>query len=180
MARDKVDANARTRKAGLTQERLKSLLSYDPCSGHFTWLVDRGMMRCKGRRAGTPDDTGYLIIRVDYVIYKAHRLAWFYMTGKWPKEYIDHINGDKADNRWVNLREANPAQNSINSRPRQNKTGFPGVSISSKNSFKAKIKVNNVSVYLGNFATAEEAHEAFKKSAASYHGSYRKPGEVRS
>lgn len=177
MARDKVDANARTRKAGLTPGRLKELLHYDPETGLFTWLVDRGAYRCKGQHAGTPDATGYLMIRVDYVIYKAHRLAWLYMRGEWPKEYVDHINGIRTDNRWSNLREASPAQNTINSRPRRNKTGLPGVSASSKNRFKAMIRIDGAHVYLGNFSTAEKAHGAFKRAAASHHGPYRKPSK---
>lgn len=175
MARDKVDAHARTRKAGLTPERLKELLHYDPDTGLFTWLVDRGAHRCKGQHPGTPDATGYLMIRVDYVIYKAHRLAWLYMRGEWPKEYVDHINGIRTDNRWDNLREANPAQNTINSQPRPNKTGLRGVTVSSKNSFKASIRIDGAYVYLGNFPTAEAAHEAFKQAAAVHHGPYRKP-----
>jgi hypothetical protein len=176
MARDKVDANAKTRKAGLTADRLRDLLKYDPETGLFTWRVDRGHRRCKGEIAGTSkDNCGYPMIRVDYVTYKAHRLAWLYMIGEWPKIYVDHVNGIRDDNRWSNLREADPAQNTINSEPRFNKIGLTGVSVSSKNSFKASIKINGRSVYLGNFSTAQEAHEAFKRAAESYHGRYRRP-----
>lgn len=175
MARDKVDAHARTRKAGLTPERLKELLHYDPKTGLFTWLVDRGAHRCKGQHPGTPDATGYLMIRVDYVIYKAHRLAWLYMTGEWPSIYVDHINGVRSDNRWANLRSADPAQNTINSKQRSNRFGYRGIARSSKNSFRAEIRIEGRRVYLGNFATPEAASAAFEEAAAAHNGAYRKP-----
>src|SRR4051812_10516942 len=111
----------------LTQERLKELLSYDPLTGVFLWLEDRG-----GKRAG--DVAGcekrvYTLISVDDQIYRAHHLAWLYMTGEWPDPFVDHRDLNKHNNIWTNLREATKSQNQANiGLIKSNKSGFKGVS----------------------------------------------------
>jgi HNH endonuclease len=109
----------------LTVEQLKELLNYNPETGLWTWIKARG--RCaKGSFAGTMLD-GYIMIYVDKVGYLAHRLAWFYMTNRWPLE-VDHKNTIKNDNRWDNLREATRSQNKFNVPALSNNTcGFKGV-----------------------------------------------------
>lgn len=89
----------------LTQEVLKSLLYYDPETGIFVWLVTRQRSPA-GKEAGGYDEKGYRRICVNGTKVRAHRLAWLYMTGEWPEDQLDHINGLKDDNRFVNLREA--------------------------------------------------------------------------
>lgn len=158
MATSQTAQKRRFRKT-LTAERLKELLHYDPQTGVFTWLVDRGGMRCKGRSAGTPDGGGHLMIRVDYHIYKAHRLAWLYMTGEWPTALIDHENRTPADNRWSNLRDATDQQNMWNGRSKLPKSGFRGVK-RHRNGFVAFIYEGKRGIYLGSFKTAEEASAA--------------------
>lgn len=175
MTTDKLHSRARTRNAGLTTERLKELLHYDPDTGIFTWRVDRGAMRCKGARTGTPDATGYLMIRVDYVIYKAHRLAWLYMTGKWPESIVDHINGNKADNCWNNLRSATHVLNAANSRRRSTTKRFRGVRFNKdcpNRPYSVCIGHDNQRIYLGSFATAEEAYAAYCKEARLLRGNF--------
>lgn len=81
----------------LTQERLKELLKYDPETGLFTWISRKPKVKLN-TIAGYKTKRGYILIGVDRVYYFGHRLAFFYMTGQWPKEVIDHINCIKSDN----------------------------------------------------------------------------------
>ena len=100
----------------ITQERLRRLLHYEPETGVFTWL-ERSSPHSKGhvgRVAGAFDVRGYWRIKIDYKSYRAARLAWFYMTGEWPTQEIDHINRNPADNRWINLRSVDGSQNTYN------------------------------------------------------------------
>jgi hypothetical protein len=81
---------------------LRELLSYDPKTGMFTWRIRSARRVHIGDVAGGVNGRGYLTIRVDGRQYLAHRLAFLHMTGSWPKkEHIDHINMDRADNRWA-------------------------------------------------------------------------------
>jgi hypothetical protein len=95
-------------------QRLKEFLIYDPETGLFTKI----RRNFKKPFAGTPHPVGYIRITIDKRFYLAHRLAWFYVKGKWPEADIDHINGDKTDNRFANLREASRSLNRGNSRGR--------------------------------------------------------------
>lgn len=99
----------------LTPERLRCLLSYDQGTGLFTWLIDRGNGACAGQRAGTVDrNSGYVLVQIDGRQYRAHRLAWLYVHGRWPRPLIDHIDRNRANNRISNLREATSAINNSN------------------------------------------------------------------
>ena len=148
----------------LTVHRLRELLSYDPDAGLFSWQFSRGPIRL-GMQAGTVKDNGYVQIKVDGAFYRAHRLAWFYTHGEWPAHDIDHINGDRADNRLANLRCATRAENMQNARKarRNSKTGLLGASPSrgKGGGFRADIKVNGKQTVLGTFSSAQEAHEAY-------------------
>ncbi len=111
----------------LTQERLLELIHYNPETGLFSRLGGRRSDRV-GKVAGSPQGQGYLLIFVDGRRYRAHRLAWFYMTGEWPADGIDHVNNIKTDNRFANLRLATRAQNEMNKPPsRSNTSGVKGV-----------------------------------------------------
>jgi hypothetical protein len=86
----------------LTAERLRELLNYDPDTGVFTWRVRPVHSHRVGDIAGSVRTTrGYRLIGVAGRVYKAHRLAWLYMMGEWPKDQIDHINRDPSDNRFL-------------------------------------------------------------------------------
>jgi len=114
----------------LTAERLREVLRYEPETGVFVWRVRAARRIHVGAVAGNiSPSSGYRFIGVDCRLYGAHRLAWLYMTGEWPKHQVDHVNMDCADNRWANLRDATCSQNTANSCVRiNNKSGFKGVS----------------------------------------------------
>lgn len=152
-----------------TQERLKELLRYDRETGIFTWLKSNNNYVKPGDVAGWPRK-GYTDICVDGVGYRAHCLAWLYMTGAWPAVEVDHKNGIKSDNRWNNLRETTHAVNMQNLRApsKRNTTGFLGVS-RWKEKFKADIRVNGRTKYLGLFETPELAHAAYLLAKRKHH-----------
>lgn len=158
-------------KIDLTQERLKELLRYDPDTGHFTWLVNIRGPAYVGRQAGATLNTGYISIKVDKTYYTGHRLACLYMTGAWPKEQVDHINGVRSDNRWSNLREATRSQNQLNQKLRTtSKTGVKGVYWSShKRRFVAQFTTLGVRTLVGQFKTVEEAAAAIQAARESQH-----------
>lgn len=160
----------------LTQARLKELLHYAPETGVMKWYVKRG--RSHGRDcAGYIRPDGYWHIVVDSKPYLAHRLAWLYMTGEWPKADTDHINSDRADNRWANLRQATRTLNNANSCAREkNVTGLKGVRQPRPGgSFIAQISVGNVTRYLGSFPTAEAAHAVYVMAARKHFGEFARP-----
>ncbi len=155
-----------------TAERLRELLHYNPETGVFTWVVKRRGVRV-GAMAGTVSSTnGYRIIRLDYRAYQAHRLAWLWMVGGWPKGQIDHLNCNKVDNRWCNLREATPTQNTRN-RPvrRDNRIGFKGVA-RANHRWQARIWVNGKRFHIGCFDSPEDAHNAYAAAAKEYFGEF--------
>ena len=111
-----------------TCEQIKNALHYDPETGLFTWLISPSQRAPKGSVAGTLNDAGYLLIGFEGKRYRAHRLAWLYMTGEWPSSEIDHRNTNRRDNRWENLREASGSQNQWNQQKRtDNTSGVKGV-----------------------------------------------------
>lgn len=160
-------------KPSLTAARLRELLSYDPATGVFIRLTYRDNGLAVGSQAGHLDD-GYMKVRVDGSRHKCHRLAFLYMTGEWPKEHVDHINGQRADNRWCNLREVSMTGNVQNQRaPRKdNTTGFLGVSWHKKDrKFVACIGAGGKSIHLGNFDDPKVAHEAYLVAKRRLHPS---------
>lgn len=141
----------------ITRERLGELLSYDPETGVFTRLVHRGSERA-GSMAGSPTPDGYLQITVDRRVYRVHRLAWFYMTGEWPKNQIDHIDLNRTNNRWSNLRDATNAQNNANKRiPVTNTTGFKGVRRDRGDKYRAEVRFNGKKISINGLDTPERA-----------------------
>lgn len=156
---------------GLTQERLKGLLRYDPETGAFSYPPSR--RKPNGRPAGCARGNGYWFIRIAGRAYYAHRLAWLYMTGEWPSEFVDHINADKADNRWSNLRQASNAQN-IQNRPFYgNRAGLKGAHfVEREGVYASSIRVNGKLKYLGRFITAQAANAAYEAAAKHHFGEY--------
>lgn len=183
----------------LTQDIVRELLDYDPGTGVLTWkwreekwfqngatpsirfrIWNSWNTKNAGKEAMGCLDDGYkqgLLFRKRY---KAHRIIWFWMTGKWP-EQIDHINGDPADNRWENLRDVPTIINARNTKKRTtNTSGFPGVAkLRGCKTFGLQITLLNGERYAENgFLSAEAAYERWKQIAQEngYHENHYKAG----
>jgi hypothetical protein len=156
----------------LTQARLKELLHYDPVTGIFTWRVTVSSKAQAGNAVGRADILhGYVRRHVDKQRFSEHRLVWLYMTGSWPENQLDHINGDRTDNRWGNLREATDAQNRQNMAKRKgSSSNLLGVKWSKlRGKWMASITRDYVTKHLGYFADELDAHQAYIRAKASLH-----------
>lgn len=155
----------------LTAERLREVLNYTPDTGIFTRKIKTSTKTCIGEIAGCITSRGYWVIIIDKTPYLAHRLAWLHQYGVWPKEGIDHANGIKTDNRIVNLREATQAENVQNTKAKKEGGQYAlGTSYRKHTGrWDAVIGVNWKQKYLGNFATQEEAHQAYAAAKLKYH-----------
>lgn len=155
----------------ITQTALQALLHYDPETGAFTWKTPpRG--KVAGAVAGCTDtSTGYVKIGIAGWHYRAHRLAFLYMTGQWPEGPVDHIDHDRSNNAWTNLRATTTQGNSQNKvLQRNNASGVTGVRWDpAKRAWAARIEVNGRRVHLGFFVDYDEAVEA-RKAAEVEHG----------
>lgn len=132
----------------LTQARLQELAVYDPVSGIFTRRISRGKWRA-GSRMGSKMVSGYIAIHVDGRDYYAHRLAFLYMCARFPDGTIDHVNGDRGDNRFTNLRDVREKVNHENQRRAKsdNKLGVLGVHFDAKrNRYVAQVQSGDVRV----------------------------------
>lgn len=150
----------------LTQKRLKEVLIYNQETGEF-WRN----YKCP-KLAGSKHSQGYLSIMIDGKNYLSHRLAWLYVNGEWPVGYIDHINGNKCDNKISNLRDTSAKINTENRRNPQsnNKTGWLGVYFDeSRSKFVAQICINGKSAFIGRYDDPIEAHEAYLAAKRKYH-----------
>lgn len=153
----------------MTHEELKELLHYAPKDGLFYWRAKFCKKVVVGSVAGTINGDGYRVIRIAGAMYRANRLAWFYMTGAWPDAEVDHVNGVRDDDHWGNLRACTSAEN------RQNRAlapgrGFFGCTFNKRcRKWHAKIKKNRRTYSLGYYQTAEEAFEAYKRGKAIHH-----------
>ena len=146
----------------ITQEELKSTLSYDESTGVFVNIKPKRGVKF-GVEAGCVHSNGYRYIMLNRRLYRAHRLAWLYVTGNWPSDLVDHLNGNKSDNRFCNLREASKSQNQHNTgRQKNNTSGYKGVSYDkSRSKWIATICHQNSKKTLGHFNTAEDAYAAY-------------------
>lgn len=158
------------KKATLTYERLIDVLVYEPTTGDAFFRSRSGELR----KAGCLDPFGYVIVRIDYNGYRLHRLAFLYMNKRWPDEEVDHIDGDKGNNRWLNLRDVNRFMNIQNcDKPKgKSKSGYRGVYVH-HNKFSARISVakdgKRKTINLGLHDTLEEASFAYTEAQKIYH-----------
>lgn len=160
-------------------DQARELLDYNPETGEFHWKVARNSYGGKVRPgviAGTPNGQGYVFIGVIGQIWRAHRLAWLFMNGKTPPKgfEVDHINGDRADNRWPNLRLVTRSQNNMNQGvKRNNRSGCKGVSLrKDTQKWHARITVGGVITLLGNFDRLEDAIDARRNAEIKHFGSF--------
>lgn len=149
----------------ITATELRDYLIYDPKTGWFF------------KRTGR-DSHGYSYICIKGASISAHRLAWFYMTGSWPKGVIDHVDGNPTNNKFSNLRDVTFTQNIWNrKKPKNNTSGFKGVHFNKKlGKFTAKISYrgdkNRIVEHLGVFEDARQAHKAYCKAAKRLFGRF--------
>lgn len=173
-------------KREITQENLRALLHYDPETGKFTWCVNFGGHIEYGKEAGnidTDDRVGgktYIRIKIYQQLISAHRLAIFYVTGFWPKELVDHEDGDGTNNKWNNLKQVTHSENNRNARLQHNNiSGVMGVNWNHVNkNWNAKINYEGQQIHLGTFKTKQEAILA-RKTAEKMLGYHKNHGTIR-
>jgi HNH endonuclease/AP2 domain len=158
----------------LTIEELREIIAYDPDTGLLTWKRKTGDKVVVGSVAGCLNPKGYIRLMVNKHWMLAHRAAWAIYHGEWPARQIDHINGDKSDNRLVNLRQATPSQNGHNRGPQiNNLSGYKGVHRRGSR-WAAQIKVGGRHIRLGTWPTAEEAAAAYDTAVRLFVGEFGK------
>ena len=159
----------------LTPYYVKSRVAYDSESGIATYKpiqVRENLARTDntwntrfaGKQLAKISSSGYRLGALNGRFYAVHRLAWVIMVERWPRHFLDHIDGDRLNNRWSNLREANWVENARNRLVVPNKSGIRGVQMIASGRFWARIKVLGRDRYLGSFDTAEGAASAYKSA----------------
>lgn len=156
----------------ITLSALKSVLHYNPDTGVFTWLIPTSRMGSPGSRAGRETSGGYRQIQIFGKLYAEHRLAWFYMTGNWPDEDVDHKIG--KSNVWSNLRLATKSQNNMNRRAQKNnKCGIKGVCWNGHaKRWMGSVYLNKKRHHAGYFDSIEDAEKAVTELRAKLHGEF--------
>lgn len=154
-----------------TAETLRLLFHYSPEDGVFTRLKQVDARFPVGQTVGHRASNGYVRFTVAGYRTTAHRLAWLYMTGEWPTNDIDHIDGDRTNNRWSNLRHVSRSVNLQNIRQAKShnrSTGLLGAYQCGAR-FTSRIQILGKDKYLGVFATAQEAHLAYLREKRQSH-----------
>lgn len=164
-----------------TADEVRAALDYDPETGVFRWRVRSDIPpasngRYAGKVAGRVHANGYVSIGLNYIDYRAHRLAWMHVNGVWPVAEIDHINGNPSDNRIANLREASRQQNLWNICVKSSsQSGIKGAHFNKQTGrWWSKIRIDGKQVRLGTFDTAEEAADAYERAAREHFGAFAK------
>lgn len=153
-------------------DRLRELFTYNEVEGTFVWRIANGGRSSPGRVAGASCPQGYVYLRIDGVPYRAHRLAWLYVYGEWPPEFIDHLNGNRSDNRIANLRLATLETNNQNRRNarKDSLTGLMGVTFRKKDGYyQGVIQHHGVRYYLGRSRDPQVIHLRYLEAKRSLH-----------
>lgn len=154
----------------IAAERLREVLDYSIVTGRFYWKERSsadGAVRCNGE----PTGRGYLRVRIDGVMYRLHRLAIVWVTGANPVAYVDHADGRRYNNAWLNLREATSQLNNVN-RKRQSSTGYRGVVKTIGHRFSARIRCEGKMKHLGTWERAVDAARAYDECAKKLYGEF--------
>lgn len=179
-------------KSDITPEQIRKMFAYDAETGVLTWRPrDLNMFagkecdaaraygvwnaRFAGKAAGNLNKyRGYIYININKGLYRAHRIIWCLVHGEWPPNEIDHINGNRADNRLENLRLATRSENMRNRvKSPKNSTGFKGVRFHKlSRKYAARITVHRKEIHLGLFEAPEDAFAAYCAAAKKYHGDF--------
>lgn len=149
-------------------------LVYDPVTGVFTWAKTKGHRKA-GKIAGTiKKDSGYILLWIDGKQYRAHKVAMYIYTGCWPNEFLDHVDGNKANNAISNLRFATKSQNGFNVGIKAtNTSGVKGVSWrADRNKWRAYLRINGSIKHLGYFDDIEFAELVVNEARDKYHGEF--------
>lgn len=157
-------------KADLTAARLRELLHYDPETGVFRVKTRFNRKQPVGTISGSDTKRGYRKHKLDGGTYLAHRLAWLYVTGRWPEYTIDHIDCDGYNNRFLNLRDVPQNVNAENQRKakRVSASGLIGA-FSRRTRWVAQIRVRGRLIYLGSYDAPEDAHAAYVAAKREHH-----------
>ena len=160
-----------------TPDELRQLLTYDPDTGVLIWKARPGKTAWNKRWAGRAaleyvDSVGYKTGKVASKEIRAHRVIWALFHGAWPDQVVDHINGDKTDNRISNLRVVSQAQNAMNRSAAGGASRYKGVSYSRSGPWCAIIQKDRKKKFLGRFKTEEEAARAYDIAARAEFGEY--------
>jgi hypothetical protein len=162
----------------ITHEALKYWLEYYAVTGIFRWKNRPAIQITVGDVAGCPTPDGYVLIGIGGILYRANRLAWFYMTGIWPENLIDHKDTNRSNNAWLNLREATYVENSRNTGMRSNNTsGVKGVSWhKAARKWSAQINVCGKKTHLGLFSELEDAERTVVAARNELHAAFANHG----
>jgi hypothetical protein len=157
-------------------DRLKECFSYDPLTGEFRHSLRRQGVKF-GAIAGRLDKDGYRMLKMDYVVYRAHLCAWYIMTGVWPEIEIDHKNGKTGENIFTNLREATRSQQGANTAHRKtSRSKFKGVTLvrygKDKFKYRACISCMGNRTYIGWYDKEEDAGKAYMTEARRLFGEF--------
>jgi len=157
----------------LSQEYLKSILSYDPETGIWIWKTHY-FIRLVGAVAGSVKKRdGYRRIKINNIEYMSARLACLYMKGRWPIEEMDHEDTIRSNDKWINLREATRADNTRNRNAKITSIiGLKGVKLTTSGKYEAAIRSKENYQYLGTFDTPEEAAKAYADAAKLAYGEF--------
>lgn len=160
----------------ITAKKVRSIFLYDAVTGIFRYRYTRGPRAPAGAIAGSLHHKGYRVLTINKRSYQAHRIAWLFYYGKFPKKQIDHINGVKDDNRIANLREASNSQNKKNTKVRSdNAIGVKGVSLrfrAGRPFYVVRIQVEGKRLHLGEFVDIGHAASVYWGAAQKYYGEF--------
>ena len=147
----------------ITAEIARKYLRYDPGTGEFIRLIATAKRTKVGDKAGYLSGCGYRYLRLLGEVLKCNRLAWLMHYGEWPTQHVDHMNGDRSDDRISNLRQCSPLENA------QNRISPKGAYKTKHGKYTASVTKDGKAHYLGRFSTESAARSAYVEAKLSLH-----------